>query len=92
VTEIADRLGSEISPVSRLVSRLARRGLVTADKDQRDRRVTRVRVSGAGREIRDTVIEQRRELLAEVLAAAGPIDRDVEAALKRIGDAFRRYT
>jgi len=92
VTEIAARLGAEISPVSRLVSRLARRGLVIAYKDDRDRRVTRVTVSDAGREIRDTVIERRRELLAEVLAAAGPIDRDAEAALHRIGVAFRRYT
>lgn len=92
VTEIAARLGAEISPVSRLVSRLARRGLVTAYKDDRDRRVTRVRVSDAGREIRDTVIERRRELLAEVLAAAGPIDDEAEAALQRIGVAFRRYT
>jgi DNA-binding MarR family transcriptional regulator len=92
VTEIADRLGAEISPVSRLVSRLAGRGLVVADKDKRDRRVTRVKVSGAGNEIRDAVIERRRELLTEVLAAAGPIDPDVEAALHRIGAAFRRYT
>jgi DNA-binding MarR family transcriptional regulator len=92
VTEIADRLGAEISPVSRLVSRLARRGLVTAHKDDRDRRVTRVTVSDAGREIRDTVMTRRRELLSEVLAAAGPIEPDVVAALDRIGGAFRRYT
>lgn len=92
VTEIADRLGAEISPVSRLVSRLARRGLVTAYKDDRDRRVTRVTVSDAGREIRDTVMTRRRELLSEVLAAAGPIEPDVVAALDRIGGAFRRYT
>jgi DNA-binding MarR family transcriptional regulator len=92
VTEIADRLGAEISPVSRLVSRLAGRGLVVSDKDERDRRVTRVKVSDAGSEIRDAVIERRRELLAEVLAAAGPIEPDVVAALDRIGGAFRRYT
>ncbi len=92
VTEIADRLGAEISPVSRLVSRLAGRGLVVADKDERDRRVTRVTVSDAGREIRETVVERRRELLAEVLAAAGPIGPDVVAVLDRIGGAFRPYT
>jgi DNA-binding MarR family transcriptional regulator len=92
VTEIAARLGAEISPVSRLVGRLARRGLVDADKDKRDRRVTRVTVSETGRELRDTVIERRRELLTEVLAAAGPIEPDVVAALDRIGGAFRRYT
>lgn len=92
VTEVAARLGAEISPASRLVSRLVRRGLVLASKDDQDRRVTRVTVSDAGRELRATVIERRRELLAEVLAAAGPIEPDVAAALDRIGTAFRRYT
>ena len=92
VTEIAARLGAEVSPVSRLVSRLVRRGIVTVVKDEHDRRVTRVTVSEAGREIRDTVIERRREFLAEVVAAAGPIEPDAAAALARIGAAFRRYT
>jgi DNA-binding MarR family transcriptional regulator len=92
VTEIALRLGAEVSPVSRLVSRLARRGLVNARKDDRDLRVTRVAVTDAGRELRETVLERRRQLLAEVLAEAGPIEPDVEAALDRIGMAFRRYT
>ena len=92
VTEIAARLGAEVSPVSRLVSRLVRRGVVTVVKDEQDRRVTRVMISEAGREIREAVIERRRVLLAEVLAAAGPIEPDVAAALHRIGAAFRRYT
>ena len=92
VTEIAARLGAEVSPVSRLVSRLVRRGVVTVVKDEQDRRVTRVMISEAGREIREAVIERRRVLLAEVLAAAGPIEADVAAALHRIGAAFRRYT
>ena len=92
VTEIAARLGAEISPVSRLVSRLARRGVVKARKDDQDRRVTRVTVTEEGRELRETVIARRRELLADVLAAAGPIGPEAEAALERIGAAFRRYT
>jgi len=92
VTEVAARLGAEISPVSRLVSRLARRGVVKARKDDQDRRVTRVTVTAEGRELRETVIARRRELLADVLAAAGPIGPEAEAALERIGAAFRRYT
>jgi MarR family transcriptional regulator, organic hydroperoxide resistance regulator len=92
VTEIAARLGAEISPVSRLVSRLARRGVVKARKDDQDRRVTRVTVTDEGRELRETVIARRRELLADVLSAAGPIGPEAEAALERIGAAFRRYT
>ena len=51
VTEIASRLGAEISPVSRLVTRLARRGLVDARKDANDRRVTRVTITDDGLEI-----------------------------------------
>jgi DNA-binding MarR family transcriptional regulator len=91
VTEIAARLGAEISPVSRLVGRLARRGLVMTAKDARDRRVTRVSITVAGHELRETVLERRRELLASVLEEAGPIEPDVEATLDRIGRAFRRY-
>jgi len=92
VTEIAARLGAEISPVSRLVSRIARRGLVATGKDDRDRRVTRVTITDAGRDLRRTVLARRRALLREVLAVAGPIEPDAEAALGRIGDAFRPYT
>ena len=45
VTSIASRLGSEISATSRLVTRMARRGLVTSRKDAQDRRVTRVSIA-----------------------------------------------
>jgi DNA-binding MarR family transcriptional regulator len=92
VTEIASRLGAEISPVSRLVTRLVRRGLVDARKDGQDRRVTRVTITDDGLEIRETVLARRREMLADVMAEAGPLMPDVEAALERIGSAFGRYT
>ena len=91
VTEIATRLGAEISPVSRLVGRLVRRGLVMTAKDDRDRRVTRASLTAAGHELRETVLDRRRQLLAGVLGEAGPIEPEVEAALDRIGVAFRRY-
>jgi DNA-binding MarR family transcriptional regulator len=92
VTEISTRLGAEISPVSRLVSRLVRRGLVVARKDDVDRRVTRVTATDAGGELREAVLEHRRRLLADVLADVGPIGAEAEAALERIGIAFRRFT
>ena len=92
MSEIATRLGAEISPVSRMVGRLARRGLVATSKDDRDRRVTRVTVTERGRTIRDTVLSRRRDLLSVVLATVGPIDPDVIAALERIGDGFRMFT
>ncbi|MEA2629835.1 MAG: hypothetical protein QOE66_54 [Chloroflexota bacterium] len=92
ITEIASRLGGEISPVSRLVSRLGRRGFVAVRKDARDRRATRVTVTDAGRGVREAVLEDRRRQLALVLADVGPIAPEVEVALERIGTAFRRYT
>jgi DNA-binding MarR family transcriptional regulator len=91
VSEIAIRLGAEISPLSRLVGRLARRGLVSTGKDERDRRVTRVNLTDAGRRIRETVLRRRRELLAVVLAGVGPISADAVAVLEQIGDGFRSF-
>ena len=92
VTEVAMRLGAEISPVSRLVSRLARRGLVETHKDAHDRRVTRVVLTKAGLSIRETVMARRRKLLTGVLLAIGPLDPIVEAALERIGAGLTSFT
>ena len=92
MSEIATRLGAEISPVSRMVGRLSRRGLVETRKDDRDRRVTRVTLTDRGSTIRKTVLGQRRDLLTVVLATVGPLDPDVVAALEGIGDAFRMFT
>jgi DNA-binding MarR family transcriptional regulator len=92
MSEIATRVGAEISPVSRMVGRLARRGLVTTTKDDRDRRVTRVTVTDHGRTMRAAVLTRRRELLILVLATVGPLDPDVVSALERIGDGFRMFT
>ena len=92
VTEIATRLGADVSPVSRLVGRAARRGLVRTSKDDRDRRVTRVMLTDAGTELRETVLDHRRRLLADVLVEASPIDPEVASALDRIGKSILRYT
>lgn len=92
VSEIAERLGAEISPVSRLVSRMIRSGLVSTEKDGRDRRVTRVFVTDRGLAIRETVFARRRDEFTNVLAVVGPIDSPGEDALQRVGRALGRYT
>ena len=92
MSEIATRVGAEISPVSRMVGRLARRGLLATTKDEKDRRVTRVTVTDHGRTMRAAVLTRRRELLTMVLATVGPLDPDVISALERIGDGFRMFT
>jgi DNA-binding MarR family transcriptional regulator len=91
VTEVAVRLGAEVSPASRLVSRLVRRGLVVARRDPNDRRVKRVTLTDAGHDLRTTVFERRRAMLAEVLRMAGPIGPDLDAALERIATSFGPY-
>jgi len=91
MSDIALRLGAALSPTSRLVSRLAYRGLVTLVKDDVDRRVTRVALTDAGRTTRQAVLDQRLELLREVVAAADPVNAEALAALERIAEAFRRY-
>jgi DNA-binding MarR family transcriptional regulator len=92
VSDVATRLGSELSPASRLVGRIARRGFVTLVKDDLDRRVTRVTLTSAGSALRQAVLERRLALLREVLAGAGPVSPDVVAGLQRIGEAFGRYS
>jgi DNA-binding MarR family transcriptional regulator len=89
VTEVAERLGSEISPTSRLVRRLVARGFVVTQKDDADRRVTRVAITPAGAAIRRAVLERRRMVLDQVLAGAGEVDPSIAAFLDRIGDGFR---
>ena len=92
VSEIARRLGAEISPVSRLVTRLAGRDLVVTRKDKRDRRVTRVLVTARGRAVREAVLLHRRQLLDEVLSDIGPLDVATAETLRGIGRRLRRYT
>ena len=92
ISEISVRLGSEVSAVSRLVTRMARRQLVAARKDERDRRITRVTAADRGLELRSAVLARRGDLIRDVLRAAGPIPTEAEDALDRITAAFSDYT
>lgn len=68
VGEIGGRLGARSSPVSRLVSRLRNRGVVVTEKDPLDARVTRVLLTASGVELRNRVLAERRERLADIVA------------------------
>jgi len=91
VGEIAARIGAHVSPASRLVSRLKRRGVVRTAKDDSDGRVTRVRLTESGLDLRGRVLEQRRRDLALVLAAASLTAIDV-AAVAKVARAFESFT
>ena len=91
VGEIAARIGAHVSPASRLVSRLKRRGVVRTAKDDSDGRVTRVRLTESGLDLRSRVLEQRRRDLALVLAAVSLTATDV-AAVAKVARAFESFT
>ena len=91
VSEVAERLGSELSPTSRLVARMARRGYVTLEKDPADRRVTRVALTDAGRALRHAVVAHRRTLIEAVVMESPDIGPDAVEAMRRLGEGFRRY-
>jgi DNA-binding MarR family transcriptional regulator len=88
VSEIAARIGAAVSPASKLVTRLERRGLLTTAKDTVDRRVTRVRLTDAGATLRTHVLDCRREYISRALDAAGPAPAGSDGFLAALGEAF----
>lgn len=95
---LADADGLPVNEISRLIEvtlpatgrqlrRLEQRGLVHLDPDQRDRRVTRARLTEAGRATRASITEQRRALIQEAVSDLG-IDAAARRALVRIASAM----
>jgi DNA-binding MarR family transcriptional regulator len=64
---------------------------VVIAKSGADRRVTRVRLTASGRELRDGVLRGCRAILDEILLEIGPVDEADADLLDRIGHAFARY-
>lgn len=89
IGEVASRIGAHASPASRLISRLRQRGVVATTKDDDDGRVTRVRLTAAGRQLRTRVIRHRRRDLAG-LPDVGLTPRDL-AVIGRLARAFESY-
>jgi DNA-binding MarR family transcriptional regulator len=91
VGEIATLIGAHASPASRVVSRLKRRGLVSTDKGDLDKRVVCVRLTAAGRDLRARVLDLRGRDLADVLevVSMSPAESEVVA---RLAQAFEPFT
>jgi DNA-binding MarR family transcriptional regulator len=82
-----------MSPTSRLLSRLERRGYVTSARDENDRRATNVRLTRLGEDVRVAVIKRRRQLMMEALAHhEGALPHDLTRGLHALGKAFAPYT
>jgi DNA-binding MarR family transcriptional regulator len=58
---VADRLGCDPSNVTGIVDRLEARGLVERRADERDRRVKKLVLTAAGRQVRDRLAEKIAE-------------------------------
>ncbi len=69
VGEVATRVGVTLPATSRLLRRLASRGLTTLSTDERDRRATRVRLTDRGQRVRDAILAFRRAALRDVASA-----------------------
>ena len=92
VGDIASRIGLSLPSTSRLVGRLERRGYVTTERDDRDRRATLVRLTPEGRDVREAVLARRRELMNQALTAyATRLPKDLTRGLAVIAKAFDRY-
>ncbi len=68
VGEIARLSGSAAPAVSRLLRRLERRGFITSERDESDRRATIVRLTDLGETVRSDIVRLRQRIIASALA------------------------
>jgi DNA-binding MarR family transcriptional regulator len=88
IADLADLLGVLPSTAGRMCDRLVRRGLVTRHRAQADRRVVRISITAAGREVVDEATRQRRVYIAAILAQLPPARRrEAAAALRAFAEA-----
>lgn len=65
--EVVDRLIQRDPDVTRLLDRLERRGLIARGRDDRDRRVVRTRITGAGLELLVSLDDVVNEMHAKLI-------------------------
>lgn len=87
VGEIAQRIAVTLPATGRQLHRLAERGLLTLEPDERDRRVTRVRLTDAGHAARASIMGDRRRRIAEGVAGL-PLAADVAIELEHLAEAM----
>ena len=75
ISALAGRLGLDESTVTRLVDRLEALGLAERTHSEADRRSIVVTLTDTGREAVESMREQRRIFLGEVLSALEPAER-----------------
>jgi DNA-binding MarR family transcriptional regulator len=87
VSAVAARVGVTVPATSRLLQRLARRGLLNTTSDEQDRRATRARLTARGIAVREQIIGRRRALIAERARTLRLSDSTLHE-LEQVGAAF----
>lgn len=72
VGEVAARLNAALPATSRLLRRLERRGLLTLERDESDRRATRARLTESGALLRSSVLAYRKKEIAAIVDEVQP--------------------
>ena len=88
VGEVAGFVDAALPTTSRLLRRLERRGLLTLERDEQDRRATRARLTDAGIRVRSSVLAYRRDEIAAIVDEVKP-PAAAEAALRDLAAQFR---
>jgi DNA-binding MarR family transcriptional regulator len=75
LSDLADRLGVDLSTASRQVHHLQVAGLLERATMEEDRRAALLTVTDAGKEMVDRILEARRSVITELLAGWTPEER-----------------
>jgi DNA-binding MarR family transcriptional regulator len=92
VGQVAARVGVTLPATSRLLRRLAARGMVTLGADEQDHRATRARLTDAGAAVRASILRYRLDALRGV-AAAMDLDKErrSSATVAALADALGAF-
>ncbi|MCX4092613.1 MarR family winged helix-turn-helix transcriptional regulator [Nocardia sp. alder85J] len=82
--EVAARLGCDKTNVTGMVDRLQQRGVLDRAPDRHDRRITRIRLTTAGDELRTRIRDALDTAITARLSALTPGERDRLAPLARM--------
>jgi DNA-binding MarR family transcriptional regulator len=73
--EVGEELALSLPAVSRLIDHLHQRGFVERDEDERDRRMKRVRITPAGRNLVQRLIETRMSMVEQLIQTLTETER-----------------
>ncbi|GAA5344888.1 MarR family winged helix-turn-helix transcriptional regulator [Planifilum fimeticola] len=88
IGELSQKMYLACSTMTDLIDRMEKNGVVVRVRDERDRRVVRVRMLERGKAIIEDVMKARREYLADILSTFSP--EDVESIRKRLSMLYER--